>query len=139
MKKLITLFAVKCFVIIYFTACTNVDQYAFSQSIAPIVTSGTWKVNGFVKSNNNMTGEFAGYEFTFMGDGTLTVNKNGVIENGTWSEDNVSKKVHFKIHTHNTTLGHLNEVWDVSGISNNEVRFDCNEASGTEHLNITNL
>ncbi len=138
MKKFINLVTLQFIAIFYFTACASIDEYGLTQSVAPVVTNGTWKVNSYVSSNNNQTGDFTGYQFVFAGGGTFTATKNGTSESGVWAEDNISKKVTLHIITNDATLDKLNDNWSVSGVSTREVRMDCDKPTGDVHLNITN-
>ena len=139
MKKPLLLFAIKCCVIIYFAACTSIDKLAVSESITPLVTKGTWKVNCFSNINTDNTCDFKDYTFTFNTAGGVTAVKNGVIFTGHWIEDNISKKITIHFKNSNAVLNGLNKYWDITSITNDGISFKKTSERNTEKFYITAL
>ncbi len=48
------------------------------------LTSKNWKINLFIENFDNETSDFAGYGFTFSGNGTVEAQKGNTTRNGTW-------------------------------------------------------
>jgi hypothetical protein len=135
MKKPFLLFTLKCAVILYFAACTSIEDYTVAQAATPVVTRGTWKVNLYQDANNDNTNDFAGYSFTFTTAGDFKANKNGVDVNGSWAEDNISKRVTLNLGTNDPVLVRLNKYWTLKGVTNARVDFE----NSSTRLNISSL
>jgi hypothetical protein len=139
MKKPLLLFAVKCTVILYFAACTSIEDYTVARSATPIVTKGTWKVNLYADANNDKTNDFDGYTFTFNISGELTANRNGVDVNGNWAEDNTSKRITIDLGDKDPALTKLNNYWQISSITNKRVNMEHAGKASTDKLDIATL
>lgn len=78
---------------VLFTACTKDadDSNNFAQLQADVetitnnVTSGSWVITNFIDSDQNETGDFTGYGFSFNSDGSLVADNSTNSETGTWS------------------------------------------------------
>ena len=138
MKKPFLLFALKAAVILYFAACTSIDNYTTGKSASPIVTKGIWKIDLFNVSQNDKTSELSGYTFTFNSSGTLKANKNGVDVIGNWFEDDIANRITIDLGTTDPALSKINGHWDVRNISNAALEFRDNNAAD-EKLNLTLL
>lgn len=136
MKKPFLLFALKCAVILYFAACTSIDDYTVAKAASPVVTKGTWKVNLYADANNDKTNDFAGYTFTFSISGDVKVTRNGVDINGNWAEDHISKRVTLNLGSTDPVLVRLNNYWTILDVSNAQVDFQNNNNT---KLNISSL
>jgi len=139
MKNSILLFGIKCSVILYFAACTGIDQYTTAVSATPHVTKGAWKVNLFTEAQNDRTTAFAGYELTFEPTGKIIASKNGKQVTGNWSEDEILKRITINLDTKDPALAKLNDYWNISGISKAGLSFQRAENPSTEKLQITSL
>jgi len=138
MKKPFLLFALKATAILYFAACTSIDNYTTGKSAAPIVTKGVWKVDLFNDSQNDRTGDLAGYTFTFNSSGSLTATKDGVDTNGNWFEDDIANRITINLEATDPALSKINGHWSIRDISNATVEFRDDNAAD-EKLNITML
>ncbi len=128
--------ALLCSLILFFTACNSADDFNVVKTVTPVVTTGTWKVSLYMNSNTDQTNSFAGYTFAFNSSGSIIATKNGLDTEGSWSEDNIARKVTINFNTTEPALIKLNGSWNVAGINNAEVSF---EKSGAGMLSITNL
>lgn len=139
MKKPVLLFAIKCSIIVYFAACTGINEYTTAVSATPQVTQGAWKINLFIESQNDETAVFEGCALVFQPNGKIIINKNGKEITGNWAEDDISKKITINLDTNDPALAKLNNNWTVSNISNAGVSFE-NAKNPTEGwLQITSL
>ncbi|MBK7432852.1 MAG: hypothetical protein IPI66_02465 [Chitinophagaceae bacterium] len=136
MKKPFLLFTIKCAVILYFAACTSIEDYTVAQAATPVIIKGAWKVNLFLDTNNDQTNDFAGYSFTFTSSGDIKAVKNGIEVNGNWAEDQFSKSVNINLSTGDPALVRLNNYWKISSVSNGQVDLMNN---GVTRLNIASL
>lgn len=136
MKKPFLLFTLKCAVILYFAACTNIDNYAVSHTVSTIVTKGNWNVNLSANSHHDQVNELNGYTFTFNLSGDVKASKNGVDVKGKWAEDNISNQVTLNIQSSDPVLNQLNDNWKISAVSNIQVVLKNNTNT---KLNFTSL
>lgn len=139
MKKPVLLFALKCSVIIYFAACTSIQEYGISKSITQLVTKGNWKVNCFSNANIDNTCNFKDYTFTFYPSGSVVAAKDGVSFTGNWIEDNIAKKITISFKNSNAVLNELNDYWDIISVTDAGISFEKNNKPDTEKFYITAL
>ena len=139
MKKPFLLFALKAAVILYFAACTSIDNYTAGKAATPIVTKGVWKVDFFTNANDNRITDLSGYTFTFNSSGILKASKNGIDVNGKWFEDDIAKSISIDLGASDPSLEKINGNWDIKDISNATVEFRENNSTANEKLNITML
>lgn len=139
MKKPVLLFAIKCSIILYFAACTGINEYATGVSATPHVTQGEWKINLFIESEHDKTETFAGYAFIFEPNGKIIVDKNGKQVTGNWSEDDISNRITINLETEDPALQKLNNFWSLSTVSNSGISFENSKDPSSGWLQITNL
>jgi len=123
MKKPFLLFSLKSAVILYFAACTSIEDYTVTQAATPVITRGAWKVELFTAGNSNPTPVFNGYQFTFTTAGDLKAVKNGSEIMGNWAEDHFSKSININMVTTDPVLEKLNTMWKISTISTGQVEL----------------
>ena len=117
MKKPFLLFTLKCAVILYFAACTNIQDYSIANTVSTVVTKGMWKVNLCQDQSKEDCNEFAGYTFSFNLSGDVTASKDGVVVKGKWAEDNISNRLSLNLQSDDAVLKKLNNYWSISNIS----------------------
>lgn len=139
MKKPLLLFALKCSVIVYFAACTNIQNLADQKSVSHLLTKGNWQVNCFSNTTADNTCDFKGYTFSFNAAGSVSAVKDGKKFNGNWIEDNISKKITIHFITGNTVLNELNDYWNITDITNAGISFEKTTNKETEKFYITAL
>lgn len=108
-----------------------------SQQIAQIevqATSGTWRITNFVDSGVEETSDFAGYDFSFNGDGSLVATSATNTLTGTWSvtddsnsssddsndDDDIDFNIFFPVPDSND-FNDLNDDWDVVSTSSTQI------------------
>jgi hypothetical protein len=138
MRKPLLLAGLKAAVILYFAACANVEDDKSYKTITPLVTKGNWKVNLYMDANQDKTNDFAGYTFTFTGNGDLMATKAGATVRGNWYEDNTSNRVLINLGNADPMLVSLNDAWNVGEVSNTNISMQNEGAATTERLIITN-
>ncbi len=139
MKNSILLLAIKCSVIVYFAACTGIESYTTAVSATPIVTKGEWKVEHCTDAAHGETNLLEGYAFSFQPQGVIKATKNGQEISGNWMEDNISGKLVISLDTKDPELKKLNNYWEVSSISKEELVFHNIENNSNCRLQITSL
>jgi len=136
MKKPFLLFSLKCAVILYFAACTSIEDYSVTQAATPVITQGAWKVDLFSAGNSNQSNVFDGYHFTFTTAGDMKAVKNGVEVSGNWAEDHFSKSININLVTSDPVLEKLNNLWKINSISTGQVEL---RNSSETRLNMASL
>lgn len=139
MKKPLLIFALKCSVILYFAACTGINDYRNTVSATSKVTKGTWKINLFTQGQQNETNQFSNCIISFDPSGKITINKNGQTVTGNWIEDNIMQRITISLNTNDAALTKLNDYWNISKISKSGISFRGNQNSVNDRLEITNL
>jgi hypothetical protein len=139
MKKPILLFAIKCSVILYFTACSGIDKIAYAVSATPRVIKGAWKVNLFTESKNDKTSAFDGCMLTFEPTGKITAYKSGKKITGNWAEDDILKRITINLDTKDPVLTKLNNYWNISNITKWKLSFKNSGQPEESQLQITSL
>jgi hypothetical protein len=103
-----------------------------------VVVDGTWKITLFTDSGNNETSDFAGYTFTFTGNGTVTATKSGASQNGTWSTSSNKFTINLGANDNtNKPLGELTDDWKIISSSGTEIKLTDDNAVSNEFLTFT--
>ena len=139
MKKTTLLVALKCSVILYFTACTGIDKITTAVSATPSVTRGAWKINLYTEAKNDETDRFDGCMLTFEPTGKIIAYRNGKKITGNWAEDNILKRISINLNTKDPALSKLNNYWEISSISKWQLSFHNNTNPEESRLQITSL
>ncbi len=137
MKKPTLFFALKCVVIIYFTACTSIEKIGASKSITQQVTKGSWKVNCFSNATTDNTCNFKNYTFTFSTNGKVTATKDGANYTGSWIEDQVEQKITISFTGSNAVLAGLNNYWNITAVTDEGISFEKDSHNNNEKFYIT--
>src|SRR4051812_29723928 len=110
-----------------------------------VVEAGTWVVSSFTEKAEDKTASFAGIDFTFKSDGTLTATGNKTTT-GTWiAADPVtgyygspSSVATFTISAGNDNpFNRLNSTWNVIEQTASTIKLDDREASEDKHVTFT--
>lgn len=139
MKSPLLLFALKCSVILYFAACSGINDYTTAISATPYVTKGVWKVEQFIDADKDQTLELTGYYLTFDPAGKIKAIKNGVEVNGNWSEDDILKRITISLDTNDPELVKLNNYWNISTVTKNGVTLQNAGKPSNGRLQLTSL
>lgn len=139
MKSPLLLFSIKCSVILYFAACTGINEYSTAVSATPHVTKGSWKINLFTEAKNDKTTAFEGYTLTFEPNGKIIAIKNGQTITGNWYEDDIIKKININLDTKDPALTKLNDYWYITYISNSGLDLKNSQNPTTGRLQLTSL
>jgi len=95
------------------------------------ITSGTWWAESYFEKGDDHTYLFTGYVFTFLGDGTVTVNRPGTQPpTGYWNEYNNGTRMEFNFGSANP-LGKLTDTWAIDQFHDDEIRFHQLSAPAT--------
>jgi PBP1b-binding outer membrane lipoprotein LpoB len=86
-----------------------------------IVTNGRWVVQEFKEGAQDITTDFAPYEFQFYENGTVSAISGSTIINGTWSANIDARTITASFPTPVATLQRLNDTWRITDSSSKEV------------------
>jgi hypothetical protein len=139
MKKPFLIFAVKCTVIVYFAACTRIEDYTVFQDSGPVMTHGAWKVNLFRDAENDHTQDYSGYTITFKNSGEISATRNGNEILGNWTEEKDSKRIIINLGTTDPQLSKLNEYWRIASISDAELEIESSDKMKSGKLKIASI
>ena len=100
----------------FFTNCTKDTQVNYTENTSEIITQGKWTVEYFF-ANQDLTAQYNNYQFTFLGNGTLTATNNTMQVHGNWRMiKDVDRKdiLQINIITGDPNLVEMNEHWNVT-------------------------
>jgi len=87
------------------------------------ITTGTWWADYYQEEGDDHTYLFAGYVFTFLDDGQVTVTRPGATPPvGYWNEYNNGTRMEFNFGA-GAPLDKLNDTWVIDQIDDHEIRF----------------
>lgn len=133
------------------TADTNTST---AEQVANVAKSGTWRVTYFYDTDQEETGNFSGFSFTFNEDGTLVAVNGTTTVTGTWSitdnsgsssDDDGSSSDNdndFNIFFSSPdTFQDLSDDWDIVSISSDKIELiDVSGGNGgTDYLTFTKM
>lgn len=129
-------------VAIFFTgfSCSKSSGGGTSDTIASVVTSGTWKVHLYMNDTKDETSKYSSYVFTFNSNGSMTAVNGAVTTTGTWTETIDSGKTKFTLKWNGggipvlllqieedwqlkTKTATMIELTNVTGVNNDEIHF----------------
>ena len=139
MKSPLIIFALKCSVILYFAACTGINEYTTAVSATPHVTKGVWKINLFKDAGKDLSNDLAAYTLNFIPSGKIIAVRNGEVIRGNWSEDEILKRITINLDTKDPLLAKLNAYWNISAVTKARVSLQNSETPATIRLQITSL
>ena len=99
----------------FFSNCTRDTQVNYTENTSEIITQGKWSVEYFF-ANQDLTAQYNNYQFTFLGNGTLTATNNTMQVHGNWRMiKDVDRKdiLQININTGDPNLVEMNEHWNV--------------------------
>lgn len=114
---------------IAFINCTP-DQTYFSTT-KEIITQGKWSV-AYYYAGQNRTADYADYEFSFSGDGTIACQQASVSIKGTWGtirDVNGNDMLIIKLNSSEPRLSQLSDQWSVTNKTLTEVAMKGNSTS----------
>lgn len=133
MKKL--LWALFPVIGILFSSCGAEEDVANPNTVTDIVTTGKWKVNTYIESNQDHTSDFAGYTLSFSRNGTVTAVKGVETYTGSWSEDKILHRITFNFSNPTPELDRINNQWGVADVRAALVNLSDSD-TGAEFLGI---
>lgn len=99
-----------------------------NKGLSSIIVTGTWYVSYFLDDNTDQTAEFAGYNFTFLSTGYVSVRINSTVFDGTWDSyfDDGIKKLDMSFS--GDALEDVEEDWEVLEFNATSIRLRHNDS-----------
>jgi hypothetical protein len=113
---------------------TEQDITAFN-TVTEVVTQGKWKVDIYLDANQDQTNDFAGFSFTFNRNGTVSATSVTDNYTGTWTENQVDRKLMIQFNTNNAALNKINDTWNVTEVNFRFINLSNNNPQN-EYLGI---
>ena len=133
-----SLFAATIFALFALISCTRTaDSLSTSNTLSSTDLNGSWRVTLFSERGNDETTDFNGYTFAFESNGTLTASRNGIVQAGTWSITDNSRKFNIALGPKtdaNKPLGELTDDWKIITTSATEIKLTDDNAASSEFL-----
>ncbi|REH00847.1 hypothetical protein C8P67_10295 [Flavobacterium aquicola] len=114
-RKVLTI----AFIMAVFISCSNDDNKTGANDVSDTVQDGTWKVTYFYESGEDITQEYAGYNFAFDDNTVVTAAKEADSYTGVWSvskstsDDDISSTIFILSFGTSSSLLHLSGSWKV--------------------------
>ena len=110
----------------FFISCTR-EPVDYTSTAKEIISQGTWLVDYFY-SGQNKTAQFNNFQFSFIGNGTVTVSNGANSFSGTWRMvTDVNRNEVLKINlVQEPNLQELNNQWSVGDKSLRSVSMNVN-------------
>jgi hypothetical protein len=105
--------------------------------LTSVLTSGSWNISYCFYDNQDKTNYYAGYNFTFNTNGTVTAIKNTIQVNGTWQIENDGSIKKLVLHFDGDTLNYIEEDWKVIEFTANIIRTRHGSNGGGENDYLT--
>jgi len=115
MKKYASLLAL--LLIVSLVGCKNNEDFTDT------ILNGTWRVSYYISGGDVDTSRFYGYVFTFMADGTVTVDRPGApTATGNWNEFNNQTRLDLDF-SDPGLLQKLDESWVIDNVYDDEFQL----------------
>ncbi len=98
------------------------DTASNNSPVEDVIVDGTWYVTYFWDKTKDETGDFAGYSFRFLENGTLEAEKAGTIRTGTWQISLSSNKFIINMN-HPKPLEEIDDDWLIIEQSANQLKL----------------
>jgi hypothetical protein len=119
------------FLVGFFASSCSKDNKA--PSTKAIVQDGKWRITNYNDNGANQTSLYAGYEFTFLPNGTVTAVKGATSVNGTWTTGADENTNHFVLNFTAPALLELNKDWTFQTKSYSIVKLEnISATTGTD-------
>lgn len=117
-------------------SCKKAIEKKQEDMLMQAITDGIWYVEKYLEDASNISSNFAGYEFKFKDDGTVTGTRDGIVSNGNWvgNVSNYSITADFPIAS--DTLQKLNGVWIITDSYWDYVEADKTKPAGKDVLHL---
>ena len=103
-------------------SCKKQVEQVQMDALMNLITNGQWKVTSFKKGSEDVTGQFAPYNFQFKKNETVDAIKNGTVEKtGTWLGSATERTIKSSFGNVTEPLSLLNGTWLISKTSTTHV------------------
>lgn len=115
-------------------SCRKQVEQVQMDALMNLITNGQWKVTSFKKGSEDVTSQFALYNFQFKKNETVDAIKNGAVEKtGTWLGSAADLTIKSSFGNVTEPLSLLNGTWQVTKTSTTHVEAN-QEVNGQKLL-----
>ena len=100
------------------------------------ITDGIWIVEQYFEGANNISSDFANYEFKFTNDGMVTGTKTPDVTSGTWSGNMTNYSITSNFPSASDPIQKLNGIWKITDSYWDYVEAEMSIASGKNILHL---
>lgn len=100
------------------------------------ITDGIWVVEQYLEGANNISSDFANYDFKFNNDGSVVGTKAGNATNGTWVGNASNYSITSNFPSAVDPLQKMNGVWKLTDSYWDYVEAEMTTASGKNILHL---
>jgi hypothetical protein len=102
--------------------CKKIKENIQEKQAMEWITSGQWKVAGYLQAGTDKTADLAAYTFRFKSNKTVDALKNGTLEtSGTWQDDQANRTIDSNFPSAPYPLILLNATWTITNGSETSV------------------
>ena len=134
MKKLIHLLVL--IMMLAGFSCKKAIENKQRDIIIDAMTNGVWIVEQYMEGATDITASFAGYEFKFNTNETVTGTKGAMVESGTWSGNATNYTITSQFPAAGDPLKKLNGVWKLTDSEWVYVEAEMTTTSGKNILHL---
>lgn len=101
----------------------QIDQIK-ANAVVDVMVSGKWEVQQYLSGTTDVSSEFAGYEFQFFRDNSVTGTDGTITTRGTWNGDAGSATISASFPNGTNPLARLNGTWGVYSYNSSGPKFN---------------
>ena len=117
-------------------SCKKAVENKKQDLLMSAITDGLWVVEQYFEGANNITTNFANYEFKFSGDGIVTGTKAPDVTSGTWSGNMSNYSITSNFPSAGDPVQKLNGIWKITDSYWDYVEAEMSTASGMNILHL---
>ena len=103
-------------------SCKKIKENIQEKQAMEWITSGQWKIAGYLDAGVDKTAELSAYTFRFKSNRTVDALKNGTLEtSGTWQDNQANRTIYSNFPSASYPLILLNATWTVTNGSETSV------------------
>jgi hypothetical protein len=135
MKKLLPVITLLLLTLANFS-CKKTIEKKQEDLVVDAITNGVWIVQQYFEAANNISSQFADYDFQFFKNGSVTGTKSGNITNGTWSGNASNYSITSNFPTATDPVQKLNGVWKITDSYWDYVKAEMTTPAGKNILHL---
>ncbi len=136
MKKPVHIFLILVTFAIAGASCKKLVEDKRRDLLVQAMTAGLWHVETYQEGSTTITDEFAGYNFQFFENGTVTGVKDSKVQDGTWVGDLQNLSITSDFPSAGNPLNKLNGTWKIIDSAPDYVAAEMSTPNGKAILHL---